>query len=168
MKFKGLQKLLAYEHFCYIKVSSSNCEQKLIQVVERTPIKEQAVMNETSNNILTGLTNLSQRLAFEMLDVDGKSENCEANFIDELVENGYSLHFYRLANFQVLSTICSGNAKEGYIPVKSVITRDIKAVFDTLNESLKQIPQDKFIFNFRNQIYEHEASVREYQKALQK
>lgn len=125
-------------------------------------------MTEINNNILNSLINLSNKIEFELSLSDEEKANYESTLIDKLVENGYSLHFYRFPNFQILSTICSGNTKDGYIPVKSVITSDIKTGFITLNESLKIIPQDKFIFNFKNEIHNHEESVRECQKTLNK
>lgn len=167
INFKGLEKVLAYERFCYIKVfKNSDCE-KEIQLIEKNPIKEQTILIERSNNILIGLTNLSQKFIFEKIYVDGKVDDVDTTLVDELVENGYSLHFYKLANFQILSTICSGNSKDGYIPVKSVITSDIKTGFMTLNESLKQIPKE-FISNFHNSVKQHESSVKVYQKLIKK
>ena len=64
-------------------------------------------MNIISENILTGLISLLQKIEFEILLLDETTTELESTLIDKLIENGYSLHFYRLTNFQVLSTICS-------------------------------------------------------------
>ena len=88
---------------------------------------------------------------------------CDRTFIDDAVGLGYTLHFFKLSNNQVLSTICCAGGSGNYISVKSVITDDIKNCFELLNKTLQVFGFDR-TYDFVNFLSSQTALVYAYQK----
>lgn len=80
------------------------------------------------------------------------------------MEQGYTLHFFKLSNNQVLATICGGG-HENYIPVKSIIADDIQTGFETLNASLLPFDFDR-TYDFYDFAESQTSPVKEYKKEI--
>lgn len=163
--FKGLEKAL--NDGCYIKVFSCSLRYPVVRVEKKNDNKEELISYAEGGNVISTLNEASNNIINEISD-NSKPIFCDNTLIDNVVGQGYTLHFYKLSNKQVLSTICDRSNENGtYIPLKSVITDDIKTGFETLNVSLST-----FDFECPYDFYDFAKSqtsvVEEYQKSLKK
>lgn len=162
--FKGLEKAL--NENCYIKVFSCSLRYPVVRVErknEKTK-QEELVSYAENGNVISALNSASCKIIDELTDKKDIRVWCEKTLIDRVVEQGYTLHFFKLSNGQVLSTICCrryGN----YIPVKSIITDDIQTGFETLNATLQSFDFDNG-YDFMDFVDKQTAPVETYQKSL--
>lgn len=126
--------------------------------------EEKLISYAENGNVVSALNSASNKIIDEVSDIPDDKIWCERVLIDRVVESGYTLHFFKLSNGQVLSTICAGGCGN-YIPVKSIIADDIKSGFETLNATL-----ENFDFERTNDFYDfvesQTAPVEAYQKKL--
>ena len=164
--FKGLEKAL--NDGCYIKVFSCSLRYPVVRVEKKSSEtnKEKLVSYAESGNVLAALNRASSKIIDEL---SGKNDNskvlCNRTLIDNVVEQGYTLHFFKLADNKVLSMICAGY--ENYIPVKTVIGNDVKGSFQMLDATLETFNFDR-PFDFQNFADSQTAPVYEYHKNLTK
>ena len=163
--FKGLEKSL--NEGCYIKVFSCAMRYPVVRVEKKNKEtnEEQLIAYAENGNVLAALNSASNKIINEISKKDsGTLLFCERTLIDSAVERGYNLHFYKLSNGQVLSTICR-HTYGNYIPIKSIISDDIQSGFEMLNVTLQH-----FDFgingNFDDFVYSQTDPVDEYQKTL--
>lgn len=164
--FKGLEKAL--NDGCYVKVFNCSLRYPVVRVEKKDvkTNKEELVSYSENGNVLASLNAASNKIIFEAVGQNPSEPIiCENTLIDKVVDQGYTLHFYKLSNGQVLSTICGGGYGN-YIPVKSIISDDIKTGFETLNATLQSFDFDK-AHDFFNFVESQTAPVYEYQKTLQ-
>lgn len=157
--FKGLQKAL--NNSCYIKVFSCGMRYPVARVEKnKDHDRVELISYAEGGNILSVLNSASNKIVAE-ITTQGLNNPiwCERTFIDDIVDQGYTLHFYKLSNNKILSMICSGRY-ENYIPLKSVITDDIKSGFETLNATLQSFKSNDFLQFAESQI----KTINEYQK----
>ena len=163
--FKGLEKALAAG--CYIKVFSCAMRYPVVRVERKNLYNEEILVSYAENgNVLAALNSASNKIVNELKNAANKYIACERTLLDNVVDLGYTLHFYKLSNGQVLSTICSGGF-ENYIPVKSIISDDIQTGFKTLNASLKNFDFEN-AYDFYDFVESQTLPVEEYQNSLRK
>jgi len=165
--FKGLEKKLSEGYYIIACYGNNN------QIRAYTLSKDNVTMENQSvnENIITCLNEMSLRVLDERPRGKGPI-NGKKTLIDLIIsEPVYTLHFYKLANDKVLTSICKSSNGE-YIPVKSVITEDIKSGMETMNGALRKLyvteEKENFLYNFYGETYKHFRSVVEYQKTLKK
>lgn len=142
--FKGLEKAL--NDGCYIIVSIDTMNFPNVYV-ER---KNEDGNNETiayamGRNIHQILTVASKQIIdeFENNKDNEKNLNCENSLIDGVLkQEHYDLCFFKLANGEVLSTICKSGTLNN-IPIMSIMTDDIKTGFEGLNTILQDYALNK-------------------------
>ncbi len=165
--FKGLEK--AINDGCYIKVFSCSLRYPVVRVEKKSveTNQEELISYAEDGNVLAALNTASNKIINELSEIENNSESllCERILIDRVVDQGYTLHFYKLSNGQVLSTICAGGYGN-YIPVKSIISDDIKTGFETLNATLQSFDFDK-TRDFYEFVESQTAPVYEYKKKLE-
>ena len=163
--FKGLEKAL--NDGCYIKVFSCSLRYPVVRVEKKNEeTKEEELISYAENgNVISALNSASNKIIDELAERENDSRVwCENVLIDRVVEQGYTLHFFKLSNGQVLSTICGGGYGN-YIPVKSIIEDDIQTGFETLNATLQSFDFDR-TYDFYNFVESQTSPVYEYQKKL--
>ena len=163
--FKGLEKSL--NEGCYIKVFGCAMRYPVVRVEKKNKETNEVQLIEyaENGNVLAALNSASNKIIDELSKKDcGTMIFCERTLIDNAVERGYNLHFYKLSNGQVLSTICR-HTYGNYIPIKSIISDDIKSGFDMLNVTLQQFDFG-ITGNFDDFVYSQTDPVDEYQKTL--
>ena len=163
--FKGLEKAL--NDGCYIKVFSCSLRYPVVRVEKKNEeTKEEELISYAENgNVISALNSASNKIIDELAERENDSIVwCENVLIDRVVEQGYTLHFFKLSNGQVLSTICGGGYGN-YIPVKSIIEDDIQTGFETLNATLQSFDFDR-TYDFYNFVESQTSPVYEYQKKL--
>lgn len=166
--FKGLEKSL--NEGCYIKVFSCSLRYPVVRVEKMNlETKEKELVSYAENgNVIAALNSASRKIFDELKQEECSYEKlwCERTLIDNVVEQGCTLQFFKLSNGQVLSTICCNNFEE-YIPIKSIIAGDIKTAFETLNETLQSFDFEKD-HDFENFVEREVAPVEAYKKRLRK
>ncbi len=165
--FKGLEKSL--NEGCYIKVFSCSMRYPVVRVEkkDKETNEEQLISYAENGNVLAALNSASKKIIDEISKVDcGTILFCERTLIDNVVERGYDLHFYKLSNGQVLSTICR-HTYGNYIPIKSIISDDIQSGFEMLNATLQPFDFER-TEDFDDFAYSQTDLVDEYQKTLNK
>ena len=163
--FKGLEKAL--NEGCYIKVFSCAMRYPVVRVEKKNKEtnEEQLISYAENGNVLSALNSASNKIIDEISKLDsGVCLFCEWTLIDSVVERGYNLHFYKLSNGQVLSTICR-NVYGNYVPVKSIISDDIQSGFEILNATLQPFDFER-TEDFDDFAYSQTNPVKEYQKTL--
>ena len=163
--FKGLEKAL--NDGCYIKVFSCSLRYPVVRVEKKNEeTKEEELISYAENgNVISALNSASNKIIDELSERQNDSRVwCENVLIDRVVDQGYTLHFFKLSNGQVLSTICGGGYGN-YIPVKSIIADDIQTGFETLNATLENFDFDR-THDFYDFVESQTAPVYEYQKKL--
>lgn len=162
--FKGLEKAL--NDNCYVKVFSCSLRYPVVRVEKKNKEtnEEELVSYSENGNVISALNCASCKIINELAAKKDDLIMCENTFIDKAVGYGYTLHFYKLSNGQVLSTICSGGYGN-YIPVNSVITDDIKTGFEILNAILQEFYLEDG-YSFINFVKKQVAPVEAYQKTL--
>lgn len=162
--FKGLEKALDEE--CYIKVFSCSMKYPVVRVEKKDKEtgEEKLISYAENGNVVSALNSASNKIIDEVSNILDDKIWCERILIDRVVESGYTLHFFKLSNGQVLSTICvSGYGN--YIPVKSIIADDIKSGFETLNATLETFDFER-THDFYDFVKRQTAPVEAYQKKL--
>ncbi len=162
--FKGLEKSL--NDGCYIKVFSCSMRYPVVRV-EKKDIetgKEKLISYSENGNVLSALNTASNKIIDETANITDDRIWYDNTLIDKVIEQGYTLHFYKLSNNQVLATICGGGYGH-YIPVKSIIADDIQTSFETLNASLLPFNFDT-PYDFYDFVKSQTSPVEEYQKKL--
>ena len=125
------------------------------------------ILYAENGNVLAALNSASNKIINEISKKDsGTLLFCERTLIDSAVERGYNLHFYKLSNGQVLSTICR-HTYGNYIPIKSIISDDIQSGFEMLNATLQPFDFER-TDDFDDFAYSQTDLVDEYQKTLNK
>lgn len=162
--FKGLEKSL--NEGCYIKVFSCSMRYPVVRV-ERKDVEtgeEKLVAYAENGNVLSALNSASSKVIDEISNITDDKIWYESTLVDRVVGQGYTLHFFKLSNSKVLSTICCGGYGN-YIPIKSIISDDIKSGFEILNASL-----EPFDFEISHDFYDfvesQRAPIEKYQKSL--
>lgn len=160
--FKGLDKAL--KDGCFIKVFSCSLKYPVVRVekINEENKKSELVSYAENAKVVSALNSASNKIINELKENDHDNSLYERTLIDSVVEQGYTLHFYKLSNGQVLSAICI-NGYDNYIPIKSVITDDIVTGFKTLNEILEDFNQKFKFFDF---VESQATPVYDYQKKL--
>lgn len=166
--FKGLEQKLSEGYHVIVCRGNGVTNQVIAYTVSSDNITlENKSVNE---NIITCLNEMSLRTIEER--PRGKSSFLGRKTLIDLIicsSYNYTLHFYKLANKQVLTVICKSSGNQ-HIPIKSIITENIKSGIDTMNALLKEfhISDEKEIFlhNFYGETYKHFRSVVEYQKTI--
>ena len=164
--FKGLEKSL--NEGCYIKVFGCPTKYSVARVEKKDKeTNEVQLISYAENcNVLATLNSASNKIIDETSKKDsGTMIFCERTLIDDAVERGYNLHFYKLSDGQVLSAICyMVNGK--CIPIKSIISDNVQSGFEMLNETLQpfdfRVPGnfDEFVYN------QNDPIRRKYQTTL--
>lgn len=166
--FKGLEKAL--NDGCYINVFICSMKYPVVRVEKKNDEtnQEELVSYAENGNVLASLNSASSKIVDELSGekVDVSRVLCDRTLIDNVIEQGYTLHFFKLPNNKVLSTICAGGYGN-YIPVKSIITDDIKSGFETLNVTLQSFDFEK-TFDFDAFVSSQTTPVYEYQKKLRR
>lgn len=166
--FKGLEKSL--NDGCYIKVFSCSLRYPVVRVEKKSQETNEVelVSNAENGNVIAALNSASSKIIDELSDEDKTYETlwCKRTLIDKVVEQGYTLHFFKLSNGQVLSTICCNRCGD-YIPVKSIIADDIKTAFETLNAALQSFNFESK-YDFHNFVEREVSPVEAYKKTLRK
>ena len=165
LNFDGLE--FALNQGCYIKVFSCSMRYPVVRVERKNENNEEELVAYAEDGIiLSALMNASRQIESKKKE----TTMCKFTAIDRVVEQGYTLHFFKLSNNQVLSTICGGGYGN-YIPLNSIISDDIKTGFETLNASLATFEFEKDIQNIKK-FYKYAESqmkpVEEYKKTLTK
>lgn len=162
--FKGLEEAL--NDNCYIKVFLCSLRHPVVRVEKKNKEtkQEELVSYAENGNVISALNIASCKIIDELADSKDNIVLCENTLIDRVVGQGYTLHFFKLSNGQVLSTICSGGYGH-YIPVKSIISDDIQTGFETLNATLQEFDFDHG-YDFMDFVDKQTAPVKEYQKSL--
>lgn len=162
--FKGLEKAL--NDGCYIKVFSCSMRYPVVRVEKKDleTGKEQLVAYSENGNVLSALNDASSKIIDETSDISDDRIWCDNTLIDKVVVQGYTLHFFKLSNNQVLATICGGGYGN-YIPVKSIIADNIQTGFETLNATLLPFDFDR-THDFYDFVESQTSPVEEYQKKL--
>lgn len=164
--FKGLEKSL--NDGCYIKVFSCSLRYPVVRVEKKNQEtnEEELVSYAENGNVIAALNGASSKIFDELSDEDKTYEAlwCKRTLIDKVVEQGYTLHFFKLSNGQVLSIICCKRCGD-YIPVKSIIADDIKTAFETLNAALQSFNFERK-HDFHNFVEREVSSVEAYKKSL--
>ena len=163
--FKGLEKALVEE--CYIKVFSGVMRYPVVRVEKKDKEtgEEKLISYAENGNVISALNSASSKIIDEVLDIPGDKIWCERVLIDRVVESGYTLHFFKLSNGQVLSTICAGDGYGNYIPIKSIIADEIKSGFEILNATLETFDFETTC-DFYDFVESQTAPVEAYQKKL--
>lgn len=162
--FKGLEKAL--NDGCYVKVFSCAMRYPVVRVEKKDAKtgEEQLIAYYENGNVLSALNGASSKIIDETSNISDDRIWCDNTLIDKVVEQGYTLHFFKLSNNQVLSTIC-GSGYGNYIPVKSIISDDIKSGFETLDVSLQPFDFDR-THDFFDFVHSQTEPVEAYQKKL--
>ena len=162
--FKGLEKAL--NDNCYIKVFSCSLRYPVVRVEKKNKEtkQEELVSYAENGNVISALNSASCKIIDESDNNNGNKVWCENTLIDRAVGQGYTLHFFKLSNGQILSTICGGGYGH-YIPVKSIISDDIQTGFETLNATLQEFNFDNG-YDFMDFVDKQTAPVEAYQKSL--
>lgn len=162
--FKGLEKSL--NDGCYIKIFSCSMRYPVARVERKNneTNEDELVAYAENGNVLSVLNSASSKIIDEVSKIQDDKIWCERTLIDNVIEKGYTLHFFKLSNGQVLSTICGGGYGN-YIPIKSIITDNIQSGFETLNATLQ--PFDfEHTHDFDDFVCNQIDSVKEYQKTI--
>lgn len=166
--FKGLEQAL--NDGCYIKVFICAERYPVVRVEKKDKEtgEEKLVSYAEMGNVLSVLNNASNKIIDEVSEISDDKIWCERLLLDKVVDRGYTLHFFKLADGQVLSTICTGGYGN-YIPIKTVMAADIKTSFGTLNATLKTFDFESS-HDFHDFAESQTAPILEYrkQKKLQK
>ena len=164
--FKGLEKAL--NEGCYITVFSRAMRYPIVRIEKQNDKTNQIelISSASNGNVLTALNFASSKIIDEFSEKFDMSKIwCDKTLIDFVIEQGYTLYFFKLPNNKVLSMICA-NGLENYIPIKSVIADDIKSSFETLNAALQ--PYDiENSFDFYSFAQNQVAPIYDYQKNLE-
>ena len=162
--FKGLNKAL--DKGCYIKVFTCSLRHPVVRVekVDKKTSTPKLVSYAENGNVLSALNCASDKIV-EEVSSNNETIICDRCNLDDIVENGYTLQFYKLSNDQVLSAICYYSLsyvdkrkeksinktndeinnyttfanKRTYYPIISVITDDIQSGFEMLDDYLDNI-----------------------------
>ncbi len=168
--FKGLDKAL--NDGCHIKVFICSFGYPVVRVERKNneTKKDELIAYAENENVISALNTASCNIINELANtlksnLQDKIQ-CENTLIDKVIREGYTLHFFKLSNGQILSTICDGGAGN-YIPIKSVITNNIKTGFKTLNATLKNFNLDNG-FDFIDFAGEQTEPVKKFQINLLK
>ena len=162
--FKGLEQALNED--CYIKVFSCAMRYPVVRVEKKDKEtgEEKLISYAENGNVISALNSASNKIVDEVSDIPDDKIWCERVLIDRVVESGYTLHFFKLSNGQVLSAICAGGYGN-YIPVKSIIADDIQSGFETLNATLETFDFERS-HDFYDFVESQTAPVEAYQKKL--
>jgi hypothetical protein len=130
--FEGLRKLLNQD--CSIKIFSCSLRFPVIIVERETEEKENSqVAYEEGGNILSLLMSVSNAIVDNTENTTDIME-LPTMSLDSVVQNGRSLHFWKLSENQILSAICSDHF--GRLTIKKgVITDSIASGLLELNNS---------------------------------
>jgi len=175
--FKGLEKAL--NEGCTIRVwndsDGSPCTAVYKDIKETSGRKFASYAGGFS--VVSSLLGASNNLEHEVDDYLFGYGSIKSN-IDKALNSicPIALYFFKLANSQVLTTICYEINYGNPIPVKSVITEDIKTGLKTLNATLKEFKfelikpevdafQDR-LNNFDYFVIDQSKPVLEYQEKL--
>ncbi len=168
--FKGLDNAL--DDNCYIIVYNEILGNAVALVKKKNTETgmEESVLSVEAGNVISALNTASYKIDEAVYKKDVQKIVWLEN-INKVLDSGYTLHFYKLSNGQVLSTICcSGvNAPFDYIPVKSIMSKDVRTGLELLNVSLEcfKDKQDSYFYdNFFNFVSEQTNAVKAYQKSL--
>lgn len=164
MYFKGLDKAL--EDNLYIKVFQCSSKYPIVRIEKQNKETNQSVLVEyaTGGTVLDAMNSASTKMVKDDDYENERMASYKSTLVDYVLDQGYALHFYKLSNDQILSTICVGLDGK-HIPLKNAITEDVKSGFEILNIFLQN-------FDFKNyrpffEYAEKEvAPVMEYQKIL--
>ena len=103
LNFDGLE--FALNQGCYIKVFSCSMRYPVVRVERKNENNEEELVAYAEDGIiLSALMNASRQIESKKKE----TTMCKFTAIDRVVEQGYTLHFFKLSNNQVLSTICGG------------------------------------------------------------
>ena len=162
--FKGLEKAL--NDNCYIKVFSCSSRYPVVRVEKKNKEtkQEELVSYAEKGNVISALNSASCKIIDELADNKDNRVWCENTLIDRVVRQGYTLHFFKLSNGQVLSTICGGGYGQ-YIPVKSIISDDIQTGFETLNATLQGFDFD-YSYDWDEFVDKQTEPVQNYRNSL--
>ena len=162
MYFKGLEKAL--NENCYIKVFSCAFRYTVVRVEKKNEEtkQEELVSYAENGNVISALNVASCKIINELANNKDKNLSCENTLVDKVIDRGYSLHFFKLSNGKVLSTICTISDGE-YIPIKSIISDNIQTSYETLNATLQDYNISTDFTDFANK---QTAPVITYQKRL--
>ncbi len=164
--FKGLEKAL--NDGCYIKVFSCSMRYPVVRVEKKNDKtnQEELVSYAENGNVLAALNSASSKIIDELSEekIDATEILCDRTLIDNTIEHGCTLHFFKLSNNKVLSMICASGLGN-YIPVKSIITDDIKDGFETLNVALQSFDFEN-TFNFYAFVDSQKTPVYKHQEKL--
>ena len=151
--FKGLDKAL--NDGCYIIVfnSSFRCPVVRVEKKNRETGEVELVSYAEHFNAISALNTASYKIVDELGDKKDNIDSSESTLIDRVLTSGYTLHFYKLSNGQVLSTICCHGCGLSRIPVKSIISDDVQTGFKLLNASLEYFVDNEQSQNFYNNFY---------------
>lgn len=165
--FKGLNKAL--DKGCYIKVFTCTLKHPIVRIekIDKKTKEEKIIVESENGNVLSALNSASDKVVKE---TSNKKDIilCDRCNLDNVIENGYTLQFYKLSNEKVLSSICTYSLnfpnkrtekssyivndneylktnytvnmnKQTYYPIISVITDNVEEGFELLNYYLENI-----------------------------
>ena len=137
INFTGLEKAL--DDGCYIKVFSSSMHYPVVRVEKKSDNNEEKlVAYAEGGSVLDALNEASAEILNISLEKQEEEDYFSSDLVNRVVKQGYFLQFFKLANKQVLATICGGDSSH-YIPIKTVINSDIKSTYQELNASLSSL-----------------------------
>lgn len=167
--FKGLDKAL--DDNCYIIVFNCSYGWPVVRVEKKNrETGEVELVSYAKNfNAIAALNTASYKIVDELGDKKDIIDSSEFTLIDGVLASGYTLHFYKLSNGQVLSTICclGDNVPFDYIPVKSIMSNDVRTGLELLNVSLecfKDKHDSYFYDNLFNFVSEQTEPVKKHLK----
>lgn len=161
--FKGLQKALM--EGCYVKVFRSAASMVTARVEKKCGnMQPELIVYSENGSTLSVLNSASNQIINELLEIADFNGFMlfHQTLLDRFISQGYSLHFYKLSNNQILTSLCTGS-RGNYIPLKSIITDDIEDGFETLNASLVLFNEE---LNLHDWASSHVAPVYEHQKTI--
>ena len=166
--FKGLDKALNDD--CYIKVFNCAFNYPAVRVEKKNRENGEKSLYSYGEgvNVISALNIASCKIVDELGDKKDNIYSSESTLIDRVLTSGYTLHFYKLSNGQVLSTICCFGSGLSYIPVKSIISDDVQTGFKLLNASLEYFVDNEQSHNFYNNFYAFVVRQTAPVKALQR
>ena len=160
--FKGLEKAL--NEGAYIKVFNCSLRYPVARVEKKKDDKVELISYAENGNVIAVLNQASSNIISE---IEGKGVvSCDNIALDNVLYQGYTLHFFKLSNDKVLSMVCSFGI-DNYIPIKSIISDSIEDGFETLNCIFNELNIDKEGYlEFEKTINKQTNNVEKIQKIL--
>lgn len=139
--FEGLEQLLNQGY--HISVFNCGTDCSVVRVEKGAPRldDEELACYVEGANVISVLNQASSEIAGKFFQKE-KEVYYNETLIDQVLKLGYTLHFFKVLNNQVLAVICGGEYKN-YIPI-------INKVTDTIETGLRDLNYFLGWFNFND------------------